>query len=337
MPLKIANLNVYMENNHILQDVNLEIKDGEFFCLLGPSGCGKSTLLKTIAGLVQEKTGEIANGDKKLHCLPPQKRGVVIMFQDRRLFGNMTVGENVAFALRNKGVKKAERIKIADKYLEQVQLSEFAERRVHELSGGQQQRVALARALAAEPDVLMLDEPFSALDKNLRNAMRSLVKHIHNEIGVTTIMVTHDQNEALSISDRIAVISNGRVLQVGTPQEVFSAPACTEVAEYFSSESVLHGTVAGGIFTSGDISFKSTLPDGSAAAIIRKDNVAFEEGGDIPFVVDSVDYLGFSNSAVLSHGPITLRIDVPLNTEYEPGQTIGARVDWNSIIQFSEQ
>lgn len=337
MAMKIEGLNVYLDNNHVLQDVNLDIEDGEFFCLLGPSGCGKSTLLKTIAGLVQEQEGKILNKDKELHCLPPQKRNVVIMFQDKRLFGNMNVAENVAFSLRNKGVKKAERKKIAEKYLELVQLSGYGDRRVHELSGGQQQRVALARALAAEPDALLLDEPFSALDKNLRDAMRLLVKHIHDETGITTIMVTHDQNEALSISDRIAVMDCGRVLQVGTPVEVYTKPACLEIAEYFSSESVLHGVVENGVFGSNAVSFAAKeLPDGPAAAVIRQDNVSIDEEGDVSFTVDAVSYLGQVNSVVLRLDTIVLRMEAPLDTDYKVGQAVKTRIDWDSVIKFSE-
>lgn len=337
MTLKIKDLNVYMGNNHVLKDINLEVEDGEFFCLLGPSGCGKSTLLKTIAGLVQEKDGEITHGEKKLHCMPPQKRGVVIMFQDKRLFGNMNVGENVAFSLKNKGVRKVQRKIIADKFLELVQLPGFAQRRIHELSGGQQQRVALARALAAEPDALLLDEPFSALDKNLRDAMRLLVKKIHDETGITTIMVTHDQDEALSISDRIAIMDEGKVLQVGSPAEVYRHPACAKIAEYFSSEGVLRGIVTDGVFVSGDISFKtSRLADGAAVAIVRPNNINLCDSGDVPFSVEAVNYLGLSNSIVLRHEPITLRINVPLSTGYKTAQIANAKVDWDSVIVFPE-
>ncbi len=336
MTLQIRNLDVFLDKNHVLRDINLEIEDGEFFCLLGPSGCGKSTLLKTIAGLIQESNGEIVNGSKKLHCLAPQKRGVVIMFQDKRLFGNMNVGENVAFALRSKGVKKAERVAIAEKFLELVQLPGFANRRVHELSGGQQQRVALARALAAEPDALLLDEPFSALDKNLRDAMRLLVKQIHEETGITTIMVTHDQDEALSISNRIAVMDAGKVLQVGTPVEVFTHPTCAKVAEYFSSEGTLCGSVVDGVFTAGDVSFDSHgVADGPAIAIVRQDNVEFCEDGDVPFKVEAVNYKGLENSIVLCHESVTLRVEQPLDAKYEVGQVVKAKVDWDRVLVFS--
>ena len=335
MNLSVTGLNVYFEGNHVLKDINLEIHDGEFFCLLGASGCGKSTLLKTIAGLVQERDGEIICDGRKLHCLPPQKRGVVIMFQDRRLFNNMTVGENVAFSLRNKGVKKAQRAEAAKRFLELVQLPGFENRRVHELSGGQQQRVALARALAAEPSVLLLDEPFSALDENLRDQMRFLVKDIHMETGITTIMVTHDQNEALSISDRIAVMSSGEIIQVGTPLEVYTHPASLEIAEYFASVGELRGDVSSGVFTAGSISFSAPqLADGPAISIIRQNNLSLSADG-VPFEVEAVLYRGQRNSVVLNYEQCSLCMEMPLDEHLAEGGQCPVKVDWGSTLLFS--
>lgn len=337
MSLQIKGLNVSIDGNQILKDVDLEVEDGEFFCLLGSSGCGKSTLLKTIAGLVQEEDGEIYHNGKALHVLPPQKRGLVIMFQDRRLFSNMDVAENVAFALRNKGVKKKERREIAQRYLKMVELPGFGDRRVHELSGGQQQRVALARALAAEPSVLLLDEPFSALDENLRDSMRLLVKNIQKETGITTIMVTHDQIEALSVSTRIGMMDKGRIIQVGTPAEVYSNPAALEIADYFASECTVHGTVKDGELVVDDLVIAApALDDGPAVAIIRKSDVSIAKSDGISFDVEEVLYKGQFRTLVLRHESLELTLDVPLEIDVEQGQQLGLDINWDSTLKYSE-
>ena len=203
MKLSITDLNVELYNTPILKDVSLGIEEGEFVSLVGPSGCGKSTLFKAIAGIVPVKSGEIVLDGEKLNDVPAYKRGIVIVFQDMRLFPNMTVSENIAYPLKIKGVDRLERKARAEELLADVQLEGLGDRRVHQLSGGQQQRVALARAIAAEPRMMLLDEPFSALDEELREDMRQLIKKLHNEFHMTTLMVTHDINEARLMSDRI--------------------------------------------------------------------------------------------------------------------------------------
>ena len=203
MRLSITDLNVELNNTPILKDVSLGIEEGEFVSLVGPSGCGKSTLFKAIAGIVPVKSGEIVLDGEKLNDVPAYKRGIVIVFQDMRLFPNMTVSENIAYPLKIKGVDRLERKARTEELLADVQLEGLGDRRVHQLSGGQQQRVALARAIAAEPRMMLLDEPFSALDEELREDMRQLIKKLHNEFHMTTLMVTHDINEARLMSDRI--------------------------------------------------------------------------------------------------------------------------------------
>lgn len=235
MKLEIRDLSVDLSGHKILDKVCLTVEEKEFVTLLGPSGCGKSTLLKTIAGIHPIKDGSIMLDGALINETPPHKRGCVIVFQDMRLFPNMTVSENVAYPLRIKGVKKAERRAKAAEYLGYVRLDGFDERRISSLSGGQMQRVALARALAAEPKILLLDEPFSSLDENLRDDMRSLVKDLHRGFGMTTIMVTHDRREAIIMADRIALMFDGRIAQTGTPAEVLEDPADERVQRYFGS------------------------------------------------------------------------------------------------------
>lgn len=201
--LKIEKLSVELGKTDIINDLSLELQDGEFVSIVGPSGCGKSTLLKTIAGINQIKSGTIEIDGEIVNDVPVHKRGVVILFQDLRLFPHMSVSDNVAYPLKLRGVEKKERYIEASRLLKLVQLEGMEERRISQLSGGQMQRVALARALAAGPRLLLLDEPFSALDEELREDMRNLLLHLHDELGMTTIMVTHDMNEARSISDRV--------------------------------------------------------------------------------------------------------------------------------------
>lgn len=240
MKLEINNLSVDINNTRILDSVSLCIEEKEFLVLLGPSGCGKSTLLKTIAGINSVTEGSMVLDGTLLNDVPAHKRGTVIVFQDIRLFPNMSVAENVTYALRVKGVKKNERREKARELLGYVQLDGFEDRMPATLSGGQMQRVALARALAAEPKLMLLDEPFSSLDENLREDMRSLVADLHRRFGMTTIMVTHDREEAFSMADRLAVMFEGHIVQTGTPEEVLSGPADDRVRRYFG-KTVLQG------------------------------------------------------------------------------------------------
>ena len=211
MKLNVEHLAVELGGSPILRDLSLQLADGEFLALLGPSGCGKSTLLKAIAGIVPVKSGTIHLGTQDITQTAIHKRGTVILFQEMRLFPHMNVEDNIAFPLKMQGIKKEERLKAAQELLEKVQLSGYGKRRIHQLSGGQQQRVALARALAARPKLLLLDEPFSALDADLRQEMRDLVRSLHSEFAMTTIMVTHDRQEAHAIADRVVDMKNGRI------------------------------------------------------------------------------------------------------------------------------
>ena len=226
-----------------LDNVSLEIRDNEFFTLLGPSGCGKTTLLRIIAGLEQLTSGAVFLYGDEIERLPPNKRPVNTVFQHYALFPHMTVTENVAFGLRRLRWPGPEITQRVDQMLELVQLSELADRRPAQLSGGQQQRVALARALAPNPKVLLLDEPLSALDLKLRQAMRVELKQLQEETGITFIFVTHDQEEALTMSDRIAVMSAGRVQQVGSPTDIYERPANRFVAEFIGDTNLLDVTV----------------------------------------------------------------------------------------------
>ena len=241
MKLEINNLAVKINNTKILDAVSLDINEREFLVLLGPSGCGKSTLLKAIAGINPVESGTILLDGTVLNDVPAHKRGAVIVFQDIRLFPHMSVAENVSYALRFTGVKKNDRRKRAGELLSAVQLEGFEDRMPSTLSGGQMQRVALARALAAEPKLMLLDEPFSSLDENLRDDMRKLVKRLHSEFGMTTVMVTHDREEAFAMADRLSIMFDGKIVQTGIPEDILADPADERVRRYFEKTSFLTG------------------------------------------------------------------------------------------------
>ena len=285
-----------------LHGVTLSIADNEFFTLLGPSGCGKTTLLRMIAGFEDVTSGEIRLFGQNIANLEPNRRSVNTVFQQYALFPHMSVIENVAFGLKMKGFDLTTRRARAGKMLEMVHLSELADRMPAQLSGGQQQRVALARALAPAPRVLLLDEPLSALDLKLRQAMRVELKQLQQETGITFIFVTHDQEEALTMSDRIAVMSAGRIQQIGTPRDVYEAPANRFVAVFIGETNLLavqvtsiNSGVAQVALPGGQMitcpSATATL--GAQHISIRPERVSLiAAGGDLTAIVDRVVYLG---------------------------------------------
>lgn len=239
-----------------LQSVNLSVQEGEFFALLGPSGCGKTTLLKLVAGLLTPDQGEIRLGLESITSLPAEQRGFGMVFQQPLLFPHMTVEENVAFGLKMQGVGKKERLAQARNMLEAVGLKDFGSRNPSELSGGQQQRVSLARAIVTRPKLLLMDEPFSALDPGLRDEMRELVKRIHREYAITILFVTHDRGEAFHLADRIAVMKGGKVLQVASPRDLYENPNSLEVAYFMGAKNVLEGDCHDGIFSANGFSLR---------------------------------------------------------------------------------
>lgn len=266
MSLTIENLKVTLQKKEILHGINLDAKEGEFISLLGASGCGKTTLLKSIAGLLDVQDGNIRIRKESVFGVAPEKRGTIIVFQDLRLFPHMTVEKNITFPMELKRVPKEEQRANVKKLLEAVQLSGFEKRKMREMSGGQMQRVALARALAANPKVLLLDEPFSGLDEKLREEMGRLVKELHEQWKITTILVTHDIREALQMSDRIAVMSEGNILQYDTPKNIMEHPANQTVADYLGKMNYVEGVVKDGKFVSGLFEAEVDLPDGEYKA-----------------------------------------------------------------------
>ena len=241
----IEGINLSYGTNHVLKNVNLAIRPGEFFAFLGPSGCGKTTLLRLIAGFNQADTGQVRIGGQDISTLPPWKRDVGMVFQSYALWPHMTVRKNVAFGLEERGVARAEIERRVGVALDLVGLGHLGDRRPSQLSGGQQQRVAVARTVAVEPKVLLLDEPLSNLDAKLRVQVRRELRDLQQRLGLTTIFVTHDQEEANTICDRIAVMNEGIVQQVGTPMELYERPANLFVANFLGTANILEGKVVG--------------------------------------------------------------------------------------------
>ena len=245
---KIENLNVYLEGSCIVKNCSLEIKKGEIFSLLGVSGCGKSTLIKAVLGLIPSYEGKIFLNGKDVSALPPEKRNCTVVFQDLRLFPHLTVGENIAFPLHFQKKSKEKEREIIEELLSLVQLEGFNKRTIESLSGGQKQRVAIARALAQNAELLLLDEPFSSLDPNLRKEMGELLLQLREKRGLSVLLVTHDHEEALRLSDRIALMKEGEILQCGRGEELFYAPESVYAAKFMGEANFLPGRVEKGEF-----------------------------------------------------------------------------------------
>jgi spermidine/putrescine transport system ATP-binding protein len=294
--------------------INLDIAGGEFFSLLGPSGCGKTTSLRLIAGFEQPTEGRILLDGRDVAQTPPHKRNVNTVFQSYALFPFLTVGENVAFGLRYKNVTKNEARKMTAEALALVRLEGYQKRRPGQLSGGQQQRVALARALVLNPAVLLLDEPLGALDAKLRKALQIELKALQEEVGITFIYVTHDQEEALTMSDRLAVMSSGRVEQVGSPADVYEDPSTAYVADFLGVSNLMsaYGD-GGGRVRLGDFQLIAARGDfgarGRVRVVVRPERVHLEDHGTsgdnrIPGMVERVLYVGSTIQVIvhLAHG-----------------------------------
>jgi putative spermidine/putrescine transport system ATP-binding protein len=243
----------------VVNDLNLDVARGEFLTLLGPSGSGKTTTLMMLAGFEVPTRGRILINGRDVTTVPPHRRGIGVVFQNYALFPHMTIGENVAYPLAARGTQKAEIVHRVTAALEMMKLGGFGNRRPAQLSGGQQQRVALARALVFEPDLILLDEPLGALDKQLRDRMQQELKQLHKTLGVTMVYVTHDQEEALTMSDRIAVFSEGQIQQIGSPSDIYERPANPFVAGFVGENNLLPGTIAAVDGTIATIAFSGNL------------------------------------------------------------------------------
>ena len=332
-----------------VDNIDLEIADGEFFAMLGPSGCGKTTTLRMIAGLEFPTQGSLKIFGEEVGTLPPNERPVNTVFQNYALFPHLNVLQNVGFGMKMQGVARAEINQRANEAIELVQLAGMTKRKPNQLSGGQQQRVALARALVNRPKVLLLDEPLGALDLKLRQEMQGELKTLQQELGVSFVFVTHDQEEALAMSDRIAVMHNGRLLQVGGGEDLYDRPVNRFVADFIGQTNLIDGTVKDAmtlVLANGtSVPVQRELPAGTKAALsVRPESISIGTRGDVPTAVDAtsldgvvseVNYLGHSHVYTIDVDwmPLEVRTNAtPASVVYEPGSEVSIwwdrRSDW---------
>lgn len=323
---------------HALGDVSIAIEKGEFFTLLGPSGCGKTTLLRCIAGFETPTSGAIFLTGKDITYTPPNQRPVNTVFQSYALFPHLTVAENVGFGLKMQGKPAADVARAVERVLALVKLEDFAKRLPAQLSGGQQQRVALARALAPEPEVLLLDEPLSALDLKLRKEMQSELKRLQTETGITFVFVTHDQEEALTMSNRIGVMSAGALLQVGTPHDIYDRPANRFVADFIGETNFLEGQVEQGGVRIGTGDLLGVPLDGQSGKVtlaVRPEQVRVGAAGSgIAAKVVETTYLGTDTHYTLGlgdTGALVARVQSNSATSFEVGQDVSVTIDAQAV------
>ncbi|MFC1405044.1 MULTISPECIES: ABC transporter ATP-binding protein [Streptacidiphilus] len=333
-----------------LHPLDLTIRGGEFVALLGPSGCGKTTALNSLAGLLPLTAGEIVLDGRRIDTLPPEKRGFGMVFQNYALFPHLTVRANVAFGLKMRGVGKAETVRRVDAVLALVHLTEQAHKHPGQLSGGQQQRVAIARAIVMEPPLVLMDEPLSNLDAALRLEMRSEIRRIHQEFGLTTLYVTHDQEEALSLADRLVVLHEGRVSQIGTPADLYENPANTHVAAFMGYRNLLPLTVTGadargatasgrGLTVRGAGSGAGKLTPGQSVMVaVRPEDLRIAETDEQALgeaVAEVVEYHGrvLHVEAVTREGD---RLHLTSSGQVRPGDVLSVAVDTERALFFPQ-
>jgi putative spermidine/putrescine transport system ATP-binding protein len=313
-----------------VDDLSLAVEKGEFVSLLGPSGCGKTTTLQMIAGFVEPTSGTIRLAERDLTKVKPAARGLGIVFQSYALFPHMTAAENIAFGLQMRGVAKTEQARRVADALTLVGLSGLADRYPRRMSGGQQQRVALARALVIRPDVLLLDEPLSNLDAKLREEMQVELRAIQRTVGTTTILVTHDQGEAMALSDRIVVMNRGRAEQVARPTEIYQAPATPFVANFLGKINVMRGRVAAGIVTVGDARFPAPgAADGPVAVSVRPERIAFADAG-LPGTVKAKIFQGHHWLMQVETGAGLVIVIAPNDGRAVPNEGAPAQLAWRA-------
>lgn len=337
---------VYNGKTVVIDDLNLTIENGELFTLLGPSGCGKTTLLRMIAGFNSIEGGDFFFGETRINDMEPSKRNIGMVFQNYAIFPHLTVRDNVAFGLKQRKVAKEELETRTDEYLKLMQIDQFADRKPDQLSGGQQQRVALARALVINPDVLLMDEPLSNLDAKLRVDMRQAIRDIQRRIGITTVYVTHDQEEAMTISDHIAVMNLGEIQQVGSPKELYHKPHNEFVANFIGKTNLIDAKIIKennktflqiGEYKLELQEYDHVEPQ-DVRVSIRPEEFIKDESGVIEATVDNSVYLGSSVNYLLNTN-FAERIEVTEESTFEenlkPGDVIHLAVNTSKINIFT--
>ncbi len=324
-----------------LEQLNLSIVDGEFLVLLGPSGCGKSTTMRLIAGLEEPTSGEILIGERKVNDVPARDRDLAMVFQNYALYPHMTVAENIGYPLKIARLTRAERTERVRAAAQKVEMAHLLSRRPGELSGGQRQRVALARAIVRTPQLFLMDEPLSNLDAKLRTVMRAELRHLQKELGTTTIYVTHDQVEAMTLADRIVILNDAKIQQMGSPAEIYARPANTFVAGFIGSPpmNLIEGTVAAGRFqhAAGTLELAGQ-PDGPAAIGIRPEDLrVVETGGDLQGLVYSSELLGDSTLLNVRVGGTLVAVKLGPDGGRQMDSAVCLRIDRAKLHVFDGQ
>ena len=312
-----------------LQPMDLHIGDGEFLVLLGPSGCGKTTTMRMIAGLEDATAGDILIGGKRVNDLEPKDRDIAMVFQSYGLYPTMTVYENIRFPLKVRGIPVSEHHDRVMRAAETVELTEFLDRKPAALSGGQRQRVALARAIVRKPKVFLMDEPLSNLDAKLRVSTRAQIKNLHHELKTTTIYVTHDQIEAMTLADRVVVMSRGEVQQVGTPLEIYDRPANTFVAAFIGNPAMnlMQGILTGGVFAAQNVRIPGLNgPDGPVTLGFRAEDASIAASGEIAAPIYSMELLGDASMATVQAGGALVAVKAAKDYTGKIGQNIAAHI-----------
>jgi multiple sugar transport system ATP-binding protein len=312
-----------------LKPMDLHIGDGEFLVLLGPSGCGKTTTMRMIAGLEDASEGNILIGGKRVNSLEPKDRDIAMVFQSYGLYPTMTVYENIRFPLKVRGIPEAEHHDRVMRAAETVELTEFLQRKPAALSGGQRQRVALARAIVRKPKVFLMDEPLSNLDAKLRVSTRAQIKNLHHELKTTTIYVTHDQIEAMTLADRVVVMSRGEVQQVGTPLEIYDRPANTFVASFIGNPAMnlMEGTLTAGVFEAANVRIPGLSgPDGPVTLGFRAEDASIAASGEITAPIYSMELLGDASMATVQAGGALVAVKAAKDYTGKIGQNIAAHI-----------
>ena len=314
--ISIRNVSKFFGTFQAIDDVSMDIGQGEFFSLLGASGCGKTTLLRMLAGFESTSRGEIFIDGQAMSDVPPHHRPVNMVFQNYAIFPHLNVRDNIAYGLRRLRLARAKRDELVDEMLDLIKLPGYGSRKANELSGGQRQRIALARALILRPKVLLLDEPLGALDKQLREQMQLELRALQRQVGITFVFVTHDQHEALSMADRLAVFNEGRIAQIGTPQDIYDRPKTRFVADFVGSSNVLPPDLT------------RALGGPAAWASLRAEAVQLSAGSGLRGTVAAVRYLGAGSRVVLRLGEAEIAAYVPSGAPVpDPGTEQGFVVD----------
>jgi len=327
----------FEDGTRALEPVDLEIRSGEILVLLGPSGCGKTTLLRIVAGLERpDAGGRIFFGPEEVTALPIERRNVGMVFQSYALFPNMTVAGNIAYGLRIRRLSRAEQARQVREMLAMMQIEELAARRIDQLSGGQKQRVALARALAVRPRVLLLDEPLTALDAKLREALRQEISALLRRVGITTLYVTHDQSEAMALGDRIAVMSRGRIEQTGTPRQVYFSPANQFIAGFIGTTNRLSGMAADGWLTlpAGRVPMGNGR-SGATEVLVRPEGLSACDAAEAHLhgKIRQAFFQGDRTRLIVEcAGDAELTVDVPPHSDPMPGDEIHLRVNAGGLV-----